>query len=131
MSMSDPIADLLTRVRNGLAAEKEFVSMPSSKMKRAVANVLKQEGYVGDVSVEDVDGKQQLIIKLRYYEGEPVIEALRRVSRPGRRTYVGKDDLPSINGGYGVAIVSTSKGVMTEKSARASGVGGEVICAVY
>ncbi len=131
MSMSDPIADLLTRVRNGLAAEKESVSMPSSKMKRAVANVLKQEGYVGDVSVEDVDGKQQLIIKLRYYEGEPVIEALRRVSRPGRRTYVGKDDLPSINGGYGVAIVSTSKGVMTEKSARASGVGGEVICAVY
>lgn len=131
MSMSDPIADMLTRIRNALAAGKAEVSMPSSTMKVAVANVMKQEGYVDDVKVEKEGNKPTLTVKLRYYQGKPVIEMLQRVSRPGLRQYKGKTDLPKVMGGLGVAIVSTSKGVMTEREAAKNGVGGEVICHVF
>ncbi|MBI5040994.1 MAG: 30S ribosomal protein S8 [Gammaproteobacteria bacterium] len=130
MSMTDPIADLLTRIRNGQAANKVQVSMPASKAKKAVANVLKSEGYVGDVVEQTVDGKPQLTIALKYYEGKPVIDSLQRVSRPGLRIYKGKDELPKVLGGLGVAIVSTSKGVMSDREARALGEGGEVLCTV-
>ncbi|MDV3238209.1 MAG: 30S ribosomal protein S8 [Gammaproteobacteria bacterium] len=130
MSMSDPIADLLTRIRNGQAANKTQVAMPASKAKQSVANVLKNEGYISDFAVQDVDGKPQLIITLKYYEGRPVIESLQRVSRPGLRIYKGKDELPKVLGGLGVAIVSTSKGVMSDREARALGEGGEVLCTV-
>jgi small subunit ribosomal protein S8 len=130
MSMSDPIADLLTRIRNGQAANKAQVTMPASKAKQAVANVLKNEGYISDFAVQDAGGKPQLTITLKYYEGRPVIESLQRVSRPGLRIYKGKDELPKILGGLGVAIVSTSKGVMSDREARALGEGGEVLCTV-
>lgn len=130
MSMTDPIADLLTRIRNGQAASKAQVSMPASKAKKAVANVLKSEGYVGDVVEQTVDGKPQLTITLKYYEGKPVIDSLQRVSRPGLRIYKAKDELPKVLGGLGVAIVSTSKGVMSDREARALGEGGEVLCTV-
>ncbi len=130
MSMSDPIADLLTRIRNGQAANKTQVTMPASKAKQAVANVLKNEGYISDLVVQDVDGKPQLVITLKYYEGRPVIESLQRVSRPGLRIYKGKDELPKVLGGLGVAIVSTSKGVMSDREARTLGEGGEVLCTV-
>ena len=130
MSMTDPIADLLTRIRNGQAANKVQVSMPASKAKKALANVLKNEGYVSDVAEQTVDGKLQLTVTLKYYEGKPVIDRVQRVSRPGLRIYKGKDELPKVLGGLGVAIVSTSKGVMSDRDARALGEGGEVLCTV-
>jgi len=130
MSMTDPIADLLTRIRNGQAANKVQVSMPASKAKKALANVLKNEGYVSDVAEQTVDGKLQLTVTLKYYEGKPVIDRVQRVSRPGLRIYKGKDELPKVLGGLGVAIVSTSKGVMSDREARALGEGGEVLCTV-
>ena len=130
MSMTDPIADLLTRIRNGQAASKAQVSMPASKAKKALANVLKSEGYVGEVVEQDVDGKPQLTITLKYYEGKPVIDTLKRVSRPGLRIYKAKDEIPKVLGGLGVAIVSTSKGVMSDRAARTAGEGGEVLCYV-
>ncbi len=131
MSMQDPIADMLTRIRNALAVEKQTVAMPSSRMKTAIATVMKEEGYISDFSVAEADGKAELKIELKYYQGRPVIEMMKRVSRPGLRTYKGKNDLPSVNGGLGVAIISTPKGLMTDRAAKAAGVGGEVICYVY
>jgi small subunit ribosomal protein S8 len=128
--MTDPIADLLTRIRNGQAANKMEVSMPSSRLKSAVANVLKDEGYITDFSTADEDGKPVLTITLKYYEGKPVIEMIQRSSRPGLRLYKGKDELPSIQNGLGVAIISTSRGVMSDRQARAAGEGGEVLCVV-
>ncbi len=130
MSMTDPIADMLTRIRNGLAAGKAEVAMPSSKLKKAVAAVLKDEGYVSDLSVQDIDGKPVLTVVLKYYEGKPVIDAIKRVSRPGLRVYKGKDELPKVMNGLGVAIISTSAGVMTDRAARKAGHGGEVLCYV-
>ena len=130
MSMSDPIADMLTRIRNAQGVQKTTVAMPSSKVKVAIANVLKDEGYIEDYAVSEADGKVELKIGLKYYAGRPVIERLERVSRPGLRIYKGKDDIPQVMNGLGVAIVSTPKGVMTDRKARATGVGGEVICYV-
>ncbi len=130
MSMSDPIADMLTRIRNGQRANKMQVEMPSAKLKLELARVLKEEGYIEAYAVSDVDRKPVLTITLRYHAGRPVIDVLRRVSRPGLRIFKGKDDLPKVNGGLGVAIVSTSKGVMTDRSARSAGQGGEVLCVV-
>ena len=130
MSMSDPISDFLTRIRNGQAARKTLVSMPSSKLKQAVASVLKDEGFINDFSTSDEAGKPSLTIELKYFEGRPVIEKIQRVSRPGLRVFRGKDELPTVMGGLGVAIVSTSHGVMTDRQARAQGYGGEVMCIV-
>lgn len=131
MSMTDPIADLLTRIRNGLRAGKVDVNMPSSKVKKAIVQVLKDEGYVGEYSVQDIDGKPNLNVVLKYYQGKPVIETIKRISRPGLRVYKGAKELPKIRGGLGVSIVSTSSGVMTDRAARKSGHGGEVICEVF
>jgi len=128
--MTDPIADLLTRIRNGQSANKMEVSMPSSTLKCAIANVLKDEGYITDFSTADEDGKPVLTITLKYYEGRPVIEMIKRSSRPGLRLYKGKDELPSVQNGLGVAIISTSSGVMSDRQARAAGEGGEVLCVV-
>ena len=130
MSMSDPIADMLTRVRNAQQVNKASVSMPSSKLKVAIAAVLKDEGYIDDFQVAGEKAKPVLEITLKYYAGRPVIERLERVSRPGLRIYKGSDDLPRVMNGLGVAIVSTPRGVMTDRSARANRVGGEVICLV-
>jgi small subunit ribosomal protein S8 len=130
MSMTDPIADMLTRIRNSLAAGKLTVTMPSSKQKLAIANLLKEEGYVNDAAVKDIDGKPVLEISLKYYQGKPVIELIKRVSRPGLRVYKGKDDLPNVMGGLGIAVVSTSTGLMTDRAARKAGHGGEVVCYV-
>ena len=130
MSMQDPLADMLTRVRNALARGKGSVSMPSSKLKIAVANVLKDEGYVSGVAVSE-GPKPDLTIELKYFQGKPVIAELDRVSRPGLRNYAGKKALPSVRGGLGIAIVSTSRGVMTDRAARQAGVGGEVLCTVF
>jgi small subunit ribosomal protein S8 len=130
MSMTDPIADMLTRIRNALAAGKIEVSMPQSKQKQAIAQVLKDEGYISDFSAAEQDGKPVLNVTLKYYEGKPVIEKIKRVSRPGLRIYKGKDQLPKIMGGLGVAIVSTSAGLMTDRAARKAGYGGEVLCYV-
>jgi small subunit ribosomal protein S8 len=130
MSMTDPIADFLTRIRNGQTSGKPEVNVPTSKVKLAIAQVLKDEGYIENFSATDVEGKPHITVQLKYYQGRPVIDRLERVSRPGLRVYKGKDELPSILGGLGVAIVSTSKGVMTDRQARASGHGGEVICIV-
>ncbi|MES1943100.1 30S ribosomal protein S8 [Salinisphaera sp. PC39] len=130
MSMTDPIADMLTRIRNGQSAEKDQVEMPSSKLKVAIAEVLKDEGYIADYRVTEVDGKPRLQVVLKYFQGRPVIERLERVSKPGLRVYRGKNDLPTVVGGLGVAIVSTSHGVMTDSAARAAGHGGEVLCTV-
>jgi len=130
MSMQDPLSDMLTRIRNAQMVGKSTVVMPSSKLKVSVASVLKDEGYVADFSVSE-DAKPQLTITLKYFEGKPVIAELDRVSRPGLRNYAGKDALPSVRGGLGIAIVSTSKGVMTDRAARAAGVGGEVLCTVF
>ena len=130
MSMSDPIADMLTRIRNGQSVNKESVRIPSSNLKKAIASVLKDEGYIKDVSVEDVDGKSFMVIELKYHQGRPVIEWIKRISRPGLRVYKGKDELPNVRGGLGIAIISTSKGVMTDRAARASGYGGEVLAFV-
>ena len=130
MSMSDPIADMLTRIRNAQSVEKAVVTMPSSKLKVAIAKVLQDEGYIDGFAVKDLAGKATLDVTLKYYAGRPVIERIERVSRPGLRIYKGSDDLPRVMNGLGVAIVSTPRGVMTDRSARASRVGGEVICLV-
>lgn len=130
MSMTDPISDLLTRIRNGQHARKTVIAMPSSTVKIAVAKVLKDEGYITDYSVEPEGAKATLSIDLKYFEGTPVIETIKRVSRPGLRIYRNKDSLPRVLGGLGVAIVSTSRGVMSDKQARESGIGGEVLCTV-
>lgn len=130
MSMSDPIADMLTRIRNGQQAQKVSVSMPSSKVKIAIAKVLKDEGYIEEFSVRENGGKPELNVALKYYAGRPVIERLERVSRPGLRVYKGSEKLPTVMNGLGVAIVSTPQGVMTDRAARAGRVGGEVICYV-
>jgi small subunit ribosomal protein S8 len=130
MSMSDPIADMLTRIRNGQRAQKASVTMPSSKLKVAIAKVLQDEGYIDGYSVRDNAGKPELDVALKYYAGRPVIERIERVSRPGLRIYKGSDKLPRVMNGLGVAIVSTPRGVMTDRAARAGRVGGEVICYV-
>ncbi|WP_211829036.1 30S ribosomal protein S8 [Kistimonas asteriae] len=130
MSMQDPLADMLTRIRNAQMAEHASVSMPASKIKAAVAKVLKDEGFIEDFKVEG-EAKSQLNIDLKYFEGKPVIEELKRVSRPGLRNYAATGALPKVNGGLGIAIVSTNKGVMTDRAARAAGVGGEVLCTVF
>lgn len=131
MSMTDPIADFLTRIRNGQSSGKADVSCPMSKIKHALAHVLKDEGYIEDFAVTtNDDGKPTLRVQLKYYEGRPVIDRLVRVSKPGLRVYKGKDDLPTILGGMGVVIISTSKGVMTGRQARDGGHGGEVLCIV-
>ncbi|MBV2234343.1 MAG: 30S ribosomal protein S8 [Sterolibacterium sp.] len=130
MSMSDPIADMLTRIRNAQTARKEAVVMPASKLKVAIANVLKDEGYIDEFAVRENAGKPLLDIALKYYAGRAVIERIERVSKPGLRVYRGKDELPQVMNGLGVAIVSTPKGVMTDRSARAANVGGEVLCIV-
>ncbi|MCP5232484.1 MAG: 30S ribosomal protein S8 [Zoogloeaceae bacterium] len=130
MSMSDPIADMLTRIRNGQQAQKSTVTMPSSKLKMAIAKVLKDEGYIDDFAVRAEAGKPELDVALKYYAGRPVIERIERVSRPGLRVYKGSGELPRVMNGLGVAIVSTPKGVMTDRAARASRVGGEVLCIV-
>lgn len=130
MSMTDPIADMLTRIRNGQKARKVSVSMPASTAKQAVAKVLKEEGYIAGYSSDGEGVKQQLVVELKYFEGVPVIERIERASRPGLRIYRGKEDLPKVLGGLGVAIVSTSAGVMSDRQAREKGIGGEVLCIV-
>jgi small subunit ribosomal protein S8 len=130
MSMTDPIADFLTRIRNGQRSGKPEVAMPASRMKLALARVLKEEGYLDDFAVAEDGGKSTLTVRLKYFQGRPVIDRLERVSRPGLRVYKGKDDLPRILGGMGVAIISTSRGLMTDREARAAGHGGEVLCIV-
>jgi small subunit ribosomal protein S8 len=131
MSMSDPIADMLTRIRNGQHIGLETVTMPSSGRKEAIATVLQDEGYIAGFTVESLPGnKKNLTVELKYFEGKPVIDKVQRVSRPGLRVYKQKDELPKILGGLGIAIISTSKGLMTDRAARAHGVGGEVICLV-
>lgn len=130
MSMNDPISDMLTRIRNGQAARKASVSMPASKVKLAVARVLEAEGYISGVSTDGQDAKPTMTVELKYYNDEPVIERIERVSRPGLRVYSGAADLPNVQGGLGIAIVSTSAGVMTDRQARAGGHGGEVLCYV-
>ncbi|UHD15614.1 30S ribosomal protein S8 [Thiocapsa bogorovii] len=130
MSMSDPIADMLTRIRNGQQRGKITIAMPSSKQKVAIANLLKAEGYIADATVEANGNKPELVVKLKYFRGKPVIEQLTRVSRPGLRIYRGKDDLPQVWAGLGIAIVSTSKGLMTDRAAREAGHGGEIIAYV-
>lgn len=130
MSMSDPIADMLTRIRNAQATEKVSVAIPASKVKVAIAKVLKDEGYIEDFASRTVDGKDVLEIGLKYYAGKPVIEKIERISRPGLRIYKSRDDIPRVMNGLGVAIVSTSRGVMTDRRARETGVGGEVLCIV-
>jgi small subunit ribosomal protein S8 len=128
--MSDPIADMLTRIRNAQATDKVSVAIPASKVKLAIAKVLKDEGYIDDFAQRTVEGKNVLEIGLKYYAGKPVIEKIERVSRPGLRIYKGRDDIPRVLNGLGVAIVSTSRGVMTDRRAREAGVGGEVLCIV-
>jgi small subunit ribosomal protein S8 len=128
--MTDPISDMLTRIRNGQTARKPSVTLPASKQKLAVAKVLEQEGYIGSVTADNVDGKGTLTLELKYYQDQPVIERIQRVSRPGLRIFKSAADLPVVQGGLGVAIVSTSQGVMTNVQARAQGHGGEVLCIV-
>lgn len=130
MSMTDPISDMLTRIRNGQKARKVSVAMPASKIKIAVAGVLKDEGYITDFEVSGEGALKTLSVELKYFEGTPVIEKVERVSKPGLRIYRGKDNLPKVLGGLGVAIVSTSAGVMSDRQAREKGIGGEVICVV-
>ena len=129
MSMQDPIADMLTRIRNGQAANKVAINMPSSKLKVAIANVLAAEGYIESVKVLE-GAKPELEITLKYFQGKPVVESIQRVSRPGLRIYKRKDELQKVMGGLGVAVISTSKGVMTDRAARQAGLGGEIICYV-
>ena len=129
MSMSDPIADMLTRIRNGQSAAKAEVAMPASNMKQSIAEVLKDEGYISDFSVSD-DAKPELSVSLKYYDGKPVIEKIQRMSRPGLRVYKNKDELPKVLNGLGIVIISTSKGMMTDRAARAAGIGGELVCSV-
>jgi small subunit ribosomal protein S8 len=130
MSMSDPISDMLTRIRNAQAVQKPTVKMPASKVKTGIAKVLKDEGYITDFRDVEIDGKPGLEITLRYMQGKGVIETLKRVSSPGLRQYRGKDDLPKILNGLGIAVVSTSKGIMTDTAARSAGQGGEILCTV-
>jgi small subunit ribosomal protein S8 len=130
MSMCDPVADMLTRIRNAQLSEKQSVAMPASKLKAAIAKVLKDEGYVEDFAVRDNEGKPLLEISLKYYAGRPVIEKIERVSTPGLRIYKPSRSIPNVMNGLGIAIVSTSKGVMTDRKARGLGVGGEVLCIV-
>jgi len=130
MSMSDPIADMLTRIRNAQMVGHTEVSMPASRLKASIAQVLKDEGYIENFGSRDQEGKAQLVIELKYYAGRPVIERLERVSKPGLRVYKGRHDVPRVMNGLGVAILSTSRGVMTDRRARADGVGGEVLCIV-
>jgi len=130
MSMSDPIADMLTRIRNAQSAEKKEVVMPASKMKSLIAEVLKEEGFIEDFQIAEAEGKTDMTVKLKYFNNKPVIEKIERVSRPGLRIYRNKDELPKVLGGLGVAVISTSKGVMSDRAARAAGIGGEVICTV-
>jgi len=130
MSMSDPISDMLTRIRNAQATEKVTVLVPASKVKRAIAQVLKDEGYIEDFAQREVEGHPVIEIGLKYYAGKPVIEKIERVSRPGLRIYKGREDIPRVMNGLGVAIVSTSRGVMTDRRARETGIGGEVLCIV-
>jgi len=130
MSMSDPIADMLTRIRNAQSVQKAIVSMPSSKVKVAIAQVLKDEGYIDGFQVKNEGAKSELQVALKYYAGKPVIERIERVSRPGLRVYKGRDSIPQVMNGLGVAIVTTPQGVMTDRKARATGVGGEVLCYV-
>ena len=130
MSMSDPIGDMLVRISNAQRATHRMVEMPSSKVKKAIANVLKAEGYISDFAEVSQNGLQSLKIELKYFQGKPVIESIKRVSRPGLRVYKGKEELPKVMGGLGIAIVSTSRGIMTDSQARGAGVGGEVICTV-
>lgn len=130
MSMSDPIADMLTRIRNAQMVNKTEVSMPSSKVKSAIAEVLKDEGYIEAFSVDSVDGKNVLKVQLKYYAGRPVIERIQRISKPGLRVYKGSQEIPKVMNGLGVTILSTSKGVMTDRKAQAAGVGGELLCLV-
>ncbi|MCY3768572.1 MAG: 30S ribosomal protein S8 [Gammaproteobacteria bacterium] len=131
MSMSDPIADMLTRIRNGLRARKVSVEMPASKSKMAIARALEEEGYIAGFSVQGDGVKKRLEIRLKYFQGEPVIEELERISKPSRRVYVGTDEMVSVRDGLGVALISTSKGVLTDKAALEQRVGGEVICTVF
>ncbi|MGY8785581.1 MAG: 30S ribosomal protein S8 [Pseudomonadales bacterium] len=131
MSMSDPIADLLTRIRNAQMAKLPTVSMPSSKMKVAIAQVLQDEGYIASYQVDENGGKPILNIDLKYFQGKPVIEEIKRASRPGLRSYKGKENLPKVRAGLGISIMSTNKGLMTETQARAAGIGGEVLCTVF
>ena len=131
MSMQDPISDMLTRVRNAQMAGKKFVDMPGSKLKAAVAKVLEDEDYITDHRIDAGEGKPRLSIELKYYNGKPVIAEIERFSKPSLRRYAGKDGMPRVRGGLGVAIVSTSKGVMPDRAAKAQGVGGEVLCTVF
>nr|VFJ95394.1 MAG: SSU ribosomal protein S8P [Candidatus Kentron sp. LFY]VFJ97393.1 MAG: SSU ribosomal protein S8P [Candidatus Kentron sp. LFY]VFK20823.1 MAG: SSU ribosomal protein S8P [Candidatus Kentron sp. LFY] len=131
MSLQDPIADMLTRIRNGQAAGKVLVVIPSSKEKAAIANVLKQEGYIKDYSISDLDKKAQLSIILKYHNGKPVISTIKRVSRPSLRVYRKRTAMPTIIGGLGIAIVSTSKGIMTNRAAQSGGYGGELLCVLF
>ncbi len=130
MSNTDPISDMLTRIRNGQMAKKLTVLMPSSRIKCAIAQVLKEEGYIEGLNEKTENGKPVLEIGLKYYAGKPVIADIRRVSSPGLRRYNGKNELPSVAGGYGIAVVSTSKGIMTDRAARSAGVGGEILCEI-
>ena len=130
MTMSDPVSDMLTRIRNAQGSEKQSVAMPASRLKASIAQVLKDEGYIEAFALRENEGKPQLEISLKYYAGKPVIEKLERVSRPGLRIYRGKTEMPTVMNGLGVAIVSTSRGVMTDRKARGLGVGGEVLCVV-
>ena len=131
MSMQDPLADMLTRIRNAQMSGKKTVSLPASNLKLSVAKVLQDEGYIASAVVEEVEGKKSLNIGLKYFEGRPVIAEIDRVSRPGLRSYLGKDELPKVRNGLGIAIVSTSHGVMTDRAARKAGFGGEVLCTVF
>lgn len=130
MSMSDPISDMLTRIRNAQSVQKATVLIPASKVKTGIANVLKNEGYINDYREAEIDGKPAMEVTLRYVEGRGVIETMKRTSRPGLRQYRGKDDLPKIQNGLGIAVISTSKGIMTDAQAREAGQGGEVLCIV-
>ncbi len=129
--MQDPIADMLTRIRNALLVNKKEVIVPSSHIKVAIVELMKEEGYISDYSVSEENGKRSMSIQLKYFQGNPVIEMLKRISRPGLRIYKGKAELPSVNGGLGVAVISTPAGVMTDRKARKQGLGGEVLCFIY
>ncbi len=131
MSMSDPIADLLTRIRNAQMAKLPTVVIPSSKIKVAIAKVLQDEGYIAGYQIDENGGKPNLNVELKYFQGKPVIEEIKRVSRPGLRNYKGSEDLPKVRAGLGISILSTNKGLMTETQARAAGLGGEVLCTVF
>jgi small subunit ribosomal protein S8 len=131
MSMTDPIADFLTRIRNAQMAQLPTVSCPSSKIKEAISKVLQDEGYIAGYAIEEEDGKPTINVELKYFKGQPVIEEIKRVSRPGLRSYKGKEELPKNRAGLGVVILSTNKGLMTERQAAAAGIGGEVLCTVF